>query len=216
MLPRVRTTVSSVRRRLLAHRRLLASLLAAVAVASGVRAATAPPEPSEVVVTAARDLPAGSVLAGDDLTRATFAAGSAPAGALGSDDLVGQVLAAPVRAGEPLTDVRLVGPALAAEPGTTAVPVRLPDAAAVTLLDPGDAIDLVATDPERGGAHVVVSDAMVLAVPLAGDPPVAGQPGALVVLAVPDTSVTAVSEAAVRYFLGYAFSSAVRSATRLR
>ena len=58
------------------------------------------------------------------------------------------MLAGPVRAGEPLTDVRLVGASLAAAyPGAVAVPVRLPDAGMAALLRVGDRIDLVAADP---------------------------------------------------------------------
>ena len=60
MLPRVLT---SVRRRVLTHRRPLAAVLAAVAVTAGVHAATDPPAPTERVLTAARDLPAGTVSA---------------------------------------------------------------------------------------------------------------------------------------------------------
>ena len=70
-----------------------------------------------------------------------------------ADDPVGEVLAAPLRAGEPVTDVRLVGArADDGQPGLVAVPVRLPDPGMVALLDVGDRIDVVATDPQEGGA----------------------------------------------------------------
>ena len=49
-----------VRRAVLSRRRLLAALLAGVAVATGVQAATAPAPPAVGVLTAARDLPAGA------------------------------------------------------------------------------------------------------------------------------------------------------------
>ena len=61
------------RRVVLARRRLLAALLAGVAVAAVVESATAPPQPAVGVLTAARDLPAGEVLDGDDLVEVGFA-----------------------------------------------------------------------------------------------------------------------------------------------
>lgn len=202
MLSRV---LSSARRRVLAHRRPLATVLAAVAVATGVHAATTPTAPTERVLTAARDLPAGTVLRDEDLAVAAWAPGTAPAGSTDAAEVVGQALAAPLRAGEPVTDVRLVGPDLAIDADETALPVRFADAAAVALLDPGDRIDLVATDPQGGGSHVVTADVTVLAVPPPDEAAASTQPGALVVLGVPAVAVTRVSDAAVRYFLGYAF-----------
>ena len=98
---------------------------------------------------------------------AEFAPGSAP------DDLVddpGRAGAGGATArGEPVTDVRLVGPELTAgQPGLVAVPVRLPDAGMVDLLDVGDRIDLVAADPQEG-ARAVADDVPVLAIPAADD-----------------------------------------------
>jgi Flp pilus assembly protein CpaB len=195
-----------VRRLVLARRRLLAALLAGVAVAAGVQAATAPPQPAVGVVTAARDLPAGAVIGSDDLVTVDFAPGSVPSGAV--RDVVGRTLAAAVRRGEPVTDVRLVGPALTAgDPELTAVPVRLPDAAMVALLDVGDRIDLIGTDPQSAGASVVATGVPVLALPRASaDSGGSGQPGGLVVVGAAPTEVTRLADASVRLFLTYAFS----------
>ena len=119
-----------------------------------------------------------------------FAPGSAPEAV--ADDPVGQVLAAPLRSGEPVTDVRLVGPELTAgQPGLVAVPVRLPDPGMVALLDVGDRIDLLATDPQEGGASVVATDVPVLAIPAADDRTSAsGLPGRLVVVGAEAAQVT--------------------------
>jgi Flp pilus assembly protein CpaB len=195
-----------VRRVVLARRRWLAALLAGVAVAAGVQAATAPPQPAVDVLTAARDLPAGAVIDGDDLVMVEFAPGSVPSGAGG--DVVGRTLAAPVRRGEPVTDVRLVGPALTAgDPELTAVPVRLPDAGMVELLDVGDRIDLIGTDPQSSGASVVATGVPVLALPRpSADTGGSGQPGGLVVVGAAPTEVTRLADASVRLFLTYAFS----------
>ena len=104
------------------------------------------------------------MLAPADLTEAGYAPGSVPGRARRAPE--GRVLAAPLRAGEPVTDVRLVGRALAASyPGLTAVPVRLPDAGMAGLLQVGDRIDLVAADPQGSGASVVAAAVPVLALP---------------------------------------------------
>ena len=204
---RLRRLLTSVRRAVLRRRRLLAAALTAVAVAAGLHSVTAPPPPRIDVLVAARDLPGGTVLGPEDLTPVPFAPGSVP------DDLaastVGRTLAAPVRRGEPVTDVRLVGPGLAdGHPGLTAVPVRLPDAGMVGLLATGDRIDLVAADPEGSGARVVATGVPVLAVPGAPtDAASDGVTGRLVVVGAADQSeVTRIADAAVRDFLTFTFA----------
>ena len=61
-LGRLARLLRPVRRAVLRRRRLLAALLTAVAVASGVHAVAAPPPARVGVLVAARDLPAGSLL----------------------------------------------------------------------------------------------------------------------------------------------------------
>lgn len=204
---RLRRLLTSVRRAVLRRRRVLAAVLTAVAVAAGLHSVTAPPPPRIDVLVAARDLPGGTVLAPGDLTPVPFASGSVP------DDLAtsttGRTLAAPVRRGEPVTDVRLVGPGLAdGHPGLTAVPVRLPDAGMVGLLAAGDRIDLVAADPEGSGARVVAAGVPVLAVPRPpADAAIDGVTGRLVVVGATDqTEVTRIADAAVRDFLTFTFA----------
>ena len=203
---RLTRPLRAVRRAVLVRRRLLAAVLAGVAVASGLHAAAAPPPPSVRVLTAARDLPAGTVLAGSDLAEAEFAPDSVPDGL--ATDTIGRTLAAPLRSGEPVTDVRLVGEPLArSDPDLTAIPVRFPDAAMVDLLQVGDVIDLIATDPQGSGAGVVAADVPVLAIPpidaaAGGD----GQAGALVVVGAAPAEVTRLADAGVRLFLTYAYA----------
>lgn len=191
---------------MLARRRLLAAAFAAVAVVAGLHEVAAPPPPTARVVTAARDLAAGTTIEATDLRAVELAEDAVPAGVVA--EAVGQVLAAPVRDGEPITDVRLVGEELAhAHPDLVTMPVRLPDAGLVELLAPGDRIDLLATDPQAGTTDEVAAGAIVLATP---DPdaevPAGSPPGALVLLGVPPESVAAVSGASVRWFLSYAFA----------
>jgi Flp pilus assembly protein CpaB len=191
------------RRAVLRRRRPVAALLTAVAVAAGVHAATDPAPATVPVLVAARDLPAGAAISAADLVTVRFAPGSAPAGL--AEHPEGEVLAAPLRAGEPVTDVRLVGPALTTgRPGLVAVPLRLPDPGMVALLDVGDRIDLVATDPQQGGTSVVASDVPVLALPDVDDTATAsGLSGRLLVIGAAQSEVGAIAEAAVRQVMTY-------------
>ncbi len=200
-LPPARRRIRAVRHQLRRRRRLIAALLAAGAVLAGLRALT-PPAPDTVeVLVAARDLPSGTVLTDDDVVAQDFPLDLAPSDATAA--AAGRVLAAAVRRGEVLTDVRLVGPALAdAVPGETVLPVRLPDAGMATLLRAGDEVDLVATDPGTGDTVVVARDVTVLATP-AGVPdgPAGGAGGALVVVSASATEAIAIAGAALGQFL---------------
>ena len=159
-----RRRVRAVRHRLLQRRRLIAAMLVAAATLAGVRAIAPPPLDTVDVLVARRDLPAGARLEPGDLTRAAYPASLAPAAP--TTDSVGRVLAAPIGRGEPVTGVRLVGPALAeAQEGQTVLPVRLPDAGMASLLRAGDVVDLYATDPGTGEARLVAVGVTVLATP---------------------------------------------------
>ncbi len=202
ILERGRWRWRRLQRAVLARRRLLAALVAAAAVLAGIRAASAPAEPHQGVVVAAADLAGGAVLGEADLEVRDLPREAVPAGTVEDPGaLLGRSLAAPLREGEPVSDVRLVAPRLlAGYPGRVAVPVRIADAAVVGLLRVGDPIDLVATDPERRGAVTIARRAPVVALPLsAGTAAAAAGPmvGGLVVVAVaPETALT-LSEASV-------------------
>ncbi|MDE0775939.1 MAG: SAF domain-containing protein [Nocardioides sp.] len=201
-----------VRRAVLRRRRLLAALLSAAAVWAGLSAASPEPEVTVPVLVAAHDLPAGVTIGPDDLETVAFRPGSEPSGAIGSvTDVAGRLLAAPLSTGEPVTAVRLVGADLArAHPGRRAVPVRLPDPGMVTLLEVGDLIDLIATDPEQGDVSTVAHAVPVLALPRddeAGSGVTAsGLPGRLVIVALAPAEVAPVTAAALRAFVTYTWS----------
>jgi Flp pilus assembly protein CpaB len=188
------------RRTVLARRRPLAAVCAAVAVAAALQANAAPPPPRTMVLTAAHDLPGGVVVSAADLHRTPFAPDSVPAGTFsGAAAAVGRTTAGPVRAGEPLTDARLVTSSLLdGYPGLVAVPVRIGDPGAVRLLRVGDRIDVLAADPQaKAPAAVVGRDVPVLAVPSAGDRTPGLTNGALVVLGLPPAAARAVAQASV-------------------
>lgn len=206
---RLTSTRRRLRRAVLRRRRLLAALLVAVAVASGLHVVAAPPPATVPVSVAARDLPAGAVLGAGDLVPAEFAPGSVPDDLAG--DALGRTLAAPLRRGEPVTAVRLVGPALTdGSPGVVALPVRLPDGGMVALLEVGQRIDLLAADPRAGDAEVVAADLPVLALPGEAESDgvtASGLPGRLVVVGAAPDEAARIAAAAVREFVTFTWSS---------
>lgn len=173
-------------------RRAGALLLAAVALVLALRpgpAADAAAPQLEPVVVAARPLDAGRALDAGDLTVGRYPPGTAPGGVVPEPDLlVGRVLAGPVRAGEPLTDARLVGPGLTSllPDGQVAAPVRLADLAVAGLVRTGDLVDVLATGPDAVEAETLAAGVRVLAAGGSGDDAAAG----LLLVAV-DTSTAA-------------------------
>jgi Flp pilus assembly protein CpaB len=167
------------------HRRSGAAVLAGVAVLLALRAVSPAPPPSTLAVVAARDLDAGAQLTSDDLRVLRVARSLAPTeGALAESTAVGRVLAAPLRAGEVLTDRSVVGPSLLAgfPVGTVATAIRLPDADIAALLRTGDHIDVLSAVADVGEPAVLVAaDLTVIATLDQGDD--VRQPGAVVVLA---------------------------------
>lgn len=210
---RLRAFLGPVRRRVLARRRLLAAACVGIAVLAGLRATSVPPPTTVAVPVLAHDVPAGTVLTSADLRSAAFSPASVPDGVVA--DPAGQMVAAAIGRGEPVTTTRLLGPGLTdgltADPhggsGLVAMPVRFPDAAMAALLRVGDIVDVLAVDPQGGAPVLVGSGARVLALPR---PPASGVgtdglQGRLVVLAVAATDVTHVADASVRLFLTYAY-----------
>lgn len=189
------------RRAVLLRRRPLAALLTAAAVLVGLEAVSPAPAETRTVVVAARDLPGGAVLAHSDLARAELPPETVPRGVVTASRAVGRTTAAPVRAGEPLTDVRLVGgDLLAGYPARVAAPVRIADAGAVRLLRVGDLVDVLAADPQgHAGATVVAARAPVVALPRGGGNALAS--GGLVVLAVDEDTAAGLATAGVTRYL---------------
>ncbi|MEV7970035.1 RcpC/CpaB family pilus assembly protein [Sphaerisporangium sp. NPDC088356] len=150
------------------------------------------PVPATEVLAAARDLRPGT-LAAPDLTVVRIPEAAVPDGALRPGaPVAGRVLAAPARRGEPLTDLRLLGPALvdAYGPGMVATPVRITDAGAARLLRVGDVIDVIAAAAQWDEARLdprtatVAQAVTVIALPRAtASADSMTESGALVVLA---------------------------------
>lgn len=179
------------------HRALLAAGFTAAAVATAVPLLAPPATRTVRVVAAAHDLTPGAPLTSDDLTTVAVPATLVPKGALTDvDAAVGRAVAGPVRGGEALTDVRLLGAGLLTGTGLVAVPVRLADRASAALLHAGDRVDVLAAatggDDPNASALVVASGVQVLSVPATDD-----GDGALVVVAATPAVASRLAAAAV-------------------
>ena len=184
------------RRALARHRVLLACGLAAASVATALTAVAPAPTPTTPVLVAARDLVGGAELLPDDLVLRQLPASLVPDGAL--DDrigTVGRLVVGPVRAGEPLTDVRLLGAGLLPAGADVAAPVRVAEPATAALVQAGDLVDVLSAGADGGvGAATVATGVRVLSVPRTGDDP--GE-GALLVVAAERTTAGRLAAAAV-------------------
>jgi pilus assembly protein CpaB len=215
-----------IRRAVLRHRALVTGALAAGAVAAALSVLAPEPPTTVRVLAAAHDLAAGQPIGVGDIATVELPPPAVPDGAFASGDSpVGQMLAGPVRRGEPLTDRRFVGPSLLAGfgEGLVAVPVRLADPGVLAVLRPGDLVDVLAAHPagdptladsptapdhasSPGLAAVVAAGVRVIAVPAAG-PNVEdstgaasiglGGDGALVILATTPQAAQRLAAAAV-------------------
>jgi Flp pilus assembly protein CpaB len=159
----------------------------------------APPvEATTPVLTARHDLAPGVPLGDADLVVVDLPSRAVPTGALVDlGDAVGRFVTGPVRRGEALTDVRLLGSSLLKDRGLVATPVRLADPATVALLHAGDRVDVLAasTDDDQQGrpAVTVAAGLQVLAVPEQAD----GLDGGLLVLAATPATAARLASAAV-------------------
>lgn len=178
------------------HRVPVAAGLFAAAVAAGLTVLAPGTEPGVVVLTAAHDLVAGAPLGVEDLAATSLPRAAVPGGALlDRGAVLGRLVAGPVRRGEPLTDVRLLGASLATGSTEVAVPVRVAEPATAALVRAGDVVDVLSASPEGATTAVVVASSVpVLSVPALGDD--RGE-GALLVLAADRPTAGRLAAAAV-------------------
>jgi Flp pilus assembly protein CpaB len=152
-------------RRTVAVRRAVAAGLVLLAAVLALTSSVAPP--GTPVLVAVHDLGPGAPVAREDLAVRLLPPGTVPVGALADPDAAaGRRLVGGVRAGETLTDVRLLGPAAtvaaAGVPDAAGVPLRLADPAVAALLAPGTRVDVVGSptpSPATGAAAPAGTDA---------------------------------------------------------
>ena len=150
------------RRWLRRNRRLVVALLLCLAAGLAVQQLTPAPAATASAWAAARDLPAGRVLAASDLAVVQVPPGVLPGGTLEPAALEGKQLAVALRKGQLLADSLLVGPGMLAgsPPGAAAVPLRMADPASIQLVSPGQLINVVMTG---GGGLEQAAPAQLLA-----------------------------------------------------
>ncbi|WP_405160643.1 SAF domain-containing protein [Nocardia sp. NBC_01499] len=127
------------------------------------------------VVVAGHDLAPGHVLEADDLRSAPRESSALPDGVVRDPAaVIGATLTGAMRGGEVFTDIRVVGPRLAAVAtgarDARIVPIRLADTAVADILRAGDRVDVVGGE-EQGSrpARTLATDAAVVLVSGPGD-----------------------------------------------
>lgn len=181
--------------RLLARRRrLFAALLLCAAAAVAVQQLTPASPATTTVLVAARDLPAGHLIARDDLLAATVSPRMVPDGALlpaartaasatGAGvpgGWEGEQVSGPVRRGEVLTDASLLGNGLliGSPSGSQAVPLRLSDPSTLALLHQGQLVTVVLSSTQ-GMDGPVSNEVLAENVPVLWTPSLARSGGGL-------------------------------------
>ena len=189
------------------YRRPIAVALVALALVGLLREVRPAAAPRAPVVVAAHELAAGATVSADDVRTVGVLAESVPAGALRAPP-VGSVLTLPVRSGEVLTDVRVLGAGLLDALGPAdlvAAPVHLADPAAASVVRVGEEVDVLAAGD--AGGSVVAARARVLTVPTSGSAAGFGassRDDGVVVLAVTPTEAVALAGAASTHALSVA------------
>ncbi|UXA17177.1 SAF domain-containing protein [Mycobacterium sp. SMC-4] len=187
--------------RTVAARRALAAVLVVLAAVAAWR--DDPHADRADVVIAVHDLGPGVQLSAADVRRESRRARDLPEGALiRVDEVVGATLAGPMRQGEIVTDVRVLGPRLAEAtlgPDTRIVPLPLADAAVVELVRVGDVVDIVAAPPSADvgtQARLIATDAVVVLVSPEGSGPTS-RSNRVVLVALPAAAARTVAGAAL-------------------
>ncbi|MCB1263123.1 MAG: flagella basal body P-ring formation protein FlgA [Mycobacterium sp.] len=179
-------------------RRIAAGVL--VLLAAGVALRPDATDAKRDVVVAVRDLSPGTPLTADDVTLESRPASTLPDGAQTAlDPILGATLAGPARAGEVLTDARVLGPRLAglsAGPDARVVPLRLADSAVLDIIRGGDVVDVLGATPADREARpqVVARNAVVVLVSPASTALGAGD-DRVVLVALPAPAATALAAA---------------------
>lgn len=184
-------------------RRVAAGLLVVIAAMLALR-----PDPAGVhaaVVVAAADLKPGTALEPEHLRLERRARTSLPDGA--QEDigiLLGATLAGPVRRGEVLTDVRVLGSRLAelsVGPNARVVPLRLADDAVLDVIRPGDVVDVLGVpgtafgDVSQDRPRMLAASAVVV---LVSPQPSAGE-DRVVLVALPAGGATSLAGASLAH-----------------
>ncbi|RVW10683.1 flagellar biosynthesis protein FlgA [Prescottella agglutinans] len=187
-------------------RRIAAATLAAVALVLFVRDNRE--DAGEAVVVAARDLTPGHVVTANDIRTVARPRTDLPDAAVDdSGAVIGRTVSSPVRGGEILTDVRLLGPRLAEAAVGSAdarvVPVRLSDAGLAQFIREGDRVDVLtvgearAADSSRPPTATVLASGAAVVLVSPEQPSSGARRDQVVMLALPAPEASAVAAASL-------------------
>ncbi|UYM06643.1 SAF domain-containing protein [Solicola gregarius] len=162
---------------------------------------------------ATRDLVSGTTLSDDDVEIRHVRADDAATHAYDEvQSVVGEVIGAPVRRGEPLTDMRLLtSDLLAGYPdGSSLATVRVTDPQSLWGVEVGTYVDVVGVDVDGGSrGRVLAEHAQVVAMPTTEQDPTTGMSaGAAVVVSVPPDEAVTLTDSAGRMQFGVVVSRA--------
>ena len=149
------------------HRRSLAALFAGFAVLTALSALRQEPDGAAMLV-ARHDLRSGHVLAASDLRTTTVPPAARPARVLDRGAAIGRRVAGPMRAGEAITDYRVLRDDALAGYADDAVltTIRVDRADGLIGLHVGDRVDVVAVDPDgESKAKVVARSVEIVTLP---------------------------------------------------
>jgi len=153
------------------HRRSLSAVFAGLAVLTALSSLRQGSDGTTLLV-ARHDLRSGHVLAASDLRSATVPASARPAHTLGRGSAIGRRVAGPMRAGEAITDYRVLQDDALSGYADDAVltTIRVDRADGLTGLHVGDRVDVVAVDPDgESKAKVVARGVEVVTLPSGGE-----------------------------------------------
>ncbi|WP_280233468.1 SAF domain-containing protein [Nocardia cyriacigeorgica] len=193
-------------------RRLLAGALTAAAIILLFRGD--PDTDRMSVVVAARDLAPGHLLESSDLRVVERESGALPGGAVHDPaQLLGATLTGAMSGGEILTDLRVIGPRLAAVAAGAAdariVPIRLADTAVADILRAGDRVDVIAADESDRAtarpARTLATDAAVVLISGTPGATPAGSADRVVLVAMAADNAVAVAAASLSTALTVVF-----------
>jgi hypothetical protein len=187
-------------------RRVAAGALVVLAAAAALR--SEPGGAHSDAVVAVRDLSPGVPVTPDDVRVENRLAAMLPDGTQADvATVVGAPPAGPIRRGEVITDVRMLGPALTeavAGPNGRVVPLQLAQDAILDVLREGDVVDVIAAprsaayDDAGATARTVATDAVVVLIsPDAGG--LGGADDRVVLVALPAAAATAVATASLAH-----------------
>ena len=199
---RVRHAVRPGWTRSLLVRRACAVVLLTIALVAALTAGRS--EELRSAVVAAHDISPGHHLTIADLTTRNFRPGDVPSGTVtDAADLIDKTVTGPVRAGEMMTDSRVLTSRLPAQimqrPDARLVPVKVADTAVIDLLREGDVVDVLSIDnadtPQESSATRLLAKGAVVALVSEESGSRTASSGRLAVLALPERDAHVVAAA---------------------